>query len=229
MITFYDGVTLAYFKARLRKREILPASVERVVDWRPGSVNPFLSKSRYTWKKINLSIEIYGDEYAPGIESAKGNFAEYFNGKFITFSDMTDWRFFVVLDGEPSVSDTFNALYQTIDFSLIGYQETAHELSGTVISGKIFAMNTTVEEIPATLTVSGADTVTVKLGDDTFIIKNIGTGTVTIGGGKVLKNGVNHWEHVEMARFPRLKKGDNTFSKTPTTATVTVKYRGRSI
>lgn len=229
MITFYDGKKLNQFKSRLRGREILPATVERVIDWRPGTTNPFVSKSRYTWKKINLSIEIRGDESAAEIETAKANLTKYFNGQFITFDDMPEWRFFVVLDGEPVISDNYHALYQTIDFSLLAYMETANEITAGVAGGMIWAGNTTVEEIPATIEVRGADTIAVNLGDDTFVISNIGDGTVTIGGGKVLKDGVNHWEHVEMTSFPRLKNGYTEYSKSPTWAVVTVKYRGRSI
>lgn len=229
MITFHDGKKLNQFKSRLRGREILPATVERVIDWRPGATNPFVSKSRYTWKRINLSIEIRGDENAAEIEIAKASLARYFNGQFITFDDMPAWRFFVVLDGEPAISDNYRALYQTIDFSLLAYMETADEITAGVAGGVIWAGNTTVEEIPATIEARGADTITVNLGDDTFVISNVGTGTVTIGGGKVLKDGVNHWEHVEMTSFPRLKNGYTTFSKSPTAAFVVVKYRGRLV
>ena len=229
MITFYDGKKLNQLNSRLRGREILPATVERVIDWRPGATNPFVSKNRYTWKKINISIEIRGDGNATEIETAKANLTRYFNGQFITFDDMPAWRFYVVLDGEPSISDNYNALYQTIDFSLLAYMETANEITAGVAGGMIWAGNTMVEEIPATIEARGADTITVNLGDDTFVISNVGTGTVTIGGGKVLKDGVNHWEHVEMTSFPRLKNGYTTFSKSPTAAFVVVKYRGRLV
>lgn len=228
MIKFDDGTGIGMFNARLREREIFPAAIDKPVLWTPGTLRPYAGRSRFTWKKINLSIEFSGGGDQFTIEANKGSFINYFDGRFITFDDIPGWRFFVVIDGEPSLVDTFRGHYQTMNVSLLGYMETATELTG-LVTGGVIRPNNTNTETPATITISGADVVTVTLGAETFKVTNIGAGTVTIGDGKVLKNGVNHWQYTELTKFPRLLPGPNTFTKTPAGAIVTVKYRGRLI
>lgn len=226
MIIFDNGMTLKNINARLREREIGPAEMIKPAIWGNTMARPYAGKTKFKGKTLKLSIEFKGSNQLQ-IELNKSAAALLLDGRFIRFTDMQGWRFYCLLNGEPSISDTIEGRYQTLNYSITGYFETAEIMTAYPVNGIIYASEV-YGETPATIEVSGADSVTVNLGADTFIINSIGAGVVKIGDGKALKNGVNHWQNVTLNHWPRVT-AETPITFTPAGATVKVTYRGQMI
>lgn len=226
MIKFESG-DLKGYKARLLDRQILPANPERANIWADGFLKPRIGKAKYKWKKINLTVE-YSGTSVKEIEDNKAVVQDKLDNSYIRFADIPAVRYFVILEGEPSISTNYHGRFQAISYNLLGYaedeNETVRNLTGA--TNTITLDNKTLET-PAIIEVSGNNTVVVKINEDIFDVKAIGTTKVIIGDGKVMKNNSNHWNNVDFGRFPRLRAGANTIEITPATAKVTLKYRRR--
>ena len=227
MVLFENGTNLKDYDARLRDRVISTVTPERSRVWGDGFKKPFISKPLYKWKKILIAIEFKGDQLQ--IEENKVLIQEQLDNKIIRFSDLSGIRYVMSIDGDPSIKDNIHRKYQTVEYSLIGYAE---EESLKIIkmtgkgSEKIIASDLILES-EAVLKIKGSNTATVKIGDDVFEVSDIGSGTVVIGEGKVLKNGLNHWNKANFKKFPKIKAGSNVITYTPTTAEIVIEYRGR--
>lgn len=222
---FFESGELKDYKARLLDREISIVNSERSNIWADNFLKPVIGSPKFKWKKIKLTIEYSGS--VQEIENNKAIIHSKIDNHFIRFKDISGVRYFVLVDGSPSISNNYHDMFQSLTYNLMGYaekeMETAVNLTG---SSSVVMADEMILESPATIEVSGNNSVVVEINDDKFEVSGIGSMSVFIGEGKVTKGNANHWDSVDFKRFPKVKAGENVVKITPSTAKVKLKFRG---
>lgn len=224
MIIFESG-ELKNYKARLLDREISIVNPERSNIWADNFLKPVIGSPKFKWKKIKLTIEYSGS--VQEIETNKAIIQSKIDNSFIRFKDISGVRYFVIVDGSPSIINNYHGRFQSLTYSLMGYAEKEMEMNIDLTgSSSVVMADEMILESPATIEVSGNNSVVVEINNDRFEVNGIGATSVLIGEGKVTKGGVNHWDSVNFKRFPKVKAGENIVKITPSTAKVRLKFRG---
>ena len=229
MLILGNGKNLSEYKAKLLEREIGLAEANITTLWADEFINPFVSDGTFKWRTLRLSIELKGNNQFE-IELNKSRVHANLQDTFITFSDMGGWRFYVVMSGAPTISETHNGKFQTVTYSLLSYIESESVELWEFEAGNMANRQRTIGNEYADMPVeieftTTSTTANIIFNGESLYFNRIGNYKIT-NDGRVLFNGANGWEYATIKKFPVMKAGINRFSKNDIGETI-IRYRRR--